>query len=146
MGINPAPIFISNGWFVGLLGQSGRLLNIPINSSDVPYIYPQEDNFPRYNNEDVEAATIDVLLNIYFIVSYNNSKSNIYTYQYSGSSDICTIIGKRKKVDSKDSIGSLLFNYLSSCAFSLTIPENLISSSENDIISITNRKRVTSSI
>ncbi|KAK8872204.1 hypothetical protein M9Y10_007969 [Tritrichomonas musculus] len=137
MGINPAPIFISNGWFVGLLGQSGRLLNIPINSSDVPYIYPQEDNFPRFNNEDVEAATIDVLLNIYFLVSYNNSKSNIYTYQYSGSSDICTIIGKRKKVDSKDSIGSLLFNYLSSCAFSLTIPENLISSSENDIISIT---------
>lgn len=118
---------MTNGYYLGLLDSSGQTQIFSPFFSD-PIVF-KDDSFPRENDVEIEAETLDSISNSFFTVSYDKSNSIIYSYYYSGAPDITML--KTKESSSNCFYGTFLLNVLYSYAFSPIIPKNFISCSKD---------------
>ena len=136
--LHQSTIMITNGSFIGTFLPDGKLqITQAFNTREEAYQITID--FPTDDDLSIEAMTIDVLTSTYFSVSFEGPNSKIYSHPYTGAPDLSLFGLKMKDSLYSEILGSRLLTYVLPIAFSPTIPENLISTSENvekDILNI----------
>ncbi|KAK8852927.1 hypothetical protein M9Y10_017921 [Tritrichomonas musculus] len=131
--------YVTNGLFWGiLLEDEFRIVSTYMPTGVTKYV--KNEHFPHDNKLPVIAVTIDMLCNVYFSVTYDGTNSQICSHTYTGAPDAYLFGLKLTESINNNTFESCMLKHFLTCAFSPTIPENLIVVSnqiETDLKSIT---------